>query len=127
MKPSNFQFINPYITDIYFKVNPDYTKDEFDIQNEISVHINKSNDEANIAIVELEYKINSEEGNTPFNLNITVASKFTWDNLDDKTLDIMLKNNAPALLLSYMRPIVSNITNSAGFPPYNIPFINFTE
>ena len=39
----------------------------------------------------------------------------------------MLNVNAPALLLGYMRPIVSSITNSSALPVYNIPFINFKE
>lgn len=41
--------------------------------------------------------------------------------------EAMLKCNAPALLLSYMRPIVANITNVSKFPVYNLPFVNFQE
>ena len=56
-----------------------------------------------------------------------MASDFKWEDLDEKTVDSMLNLNAPALLLSYMRPIVANITNSSKFPTYNLPFINFKE
>ena len=32
-----------------------------------------------------------------------------------------------ALLSSYMRPVVANLTNSSAFPAYNLPFIKFSN
>ena len=39
--------------------------------------------------------------------------------------DKLSKVNAPALLLSYARPIISSVTNQAGMKPLNLPFVNF--
>ena len=63
----------------------------------------------------------------PFKLKIKVASDFKWEYIEEERVNAMLKNNAPALLLSYMRPIVASITNSSNFPAYNLPFMNFKE
>lgn len=37
------------------------------------------------------------------------------------------KVNAPSLLLGYMRPLISNITNSSQYPTFNIPFLDMQE
>ena len=68
------------------------------------------------------------EGDSPFELNITIQGKFSWDDeFDDKTVEELLNVNAPALLLSYLRPIVSNITLNGMGNSYDIPFIDFTS
>ena len=130
MKASKFQFLNPYLEEVSFVTNHNFipeTNDEgFELQNSFNIQINKSEKE-NKANVALLLNINTENENTPFRLQIKVASDFKWEDLDEKTVDSMLNHNAPALLLGYMRPIVANITNSSNFPVYNLPFINFKE
>jgi len=39
----------------------------------------------------------------------------------------MLRQNAPAALFSYLRPIVTQITVEANIPPLVLPLMNFTE
>ena len=128
MKSSKCQFINPYLKEIYFVVNPDFNPDDKDLEmkNSFNVQIKRSEND-NRANVELELKTNIDNEEAPFKLKIKMASDFKWSDLDDETVDAMLKFNAPALLLGYMRPIVANITNSSNFPAYNLPFINFKE
>lgn len=41
--------------------------------------------------------------------------------------DNLLQINAPTLLLSYARPIISSITAQAGMKPLNLPFFNFIK
>ena len=56
------------------------------------------------------------------------TANFRWSEaLDEQRRDSLLKQNAPALLVSYARPIIAMITNASRFPAFNIPFINFTE
>lgn len=127
MKPSKFQFVNPYLVELHFEVNPDFkAEDDIEMQNFFNVQVKRSENE-NRANVELTLENNIENENAPFRLRIKVASDFKWEDLDEKTVENMLNLNAPALLLGYMRPIVANITNFSGFPPYNLPFINFKE
>lgn len=128
MKPSKFQFLNPYLKEVHFVVNPDFNTDDGEIEMQNSFHVQvKRSENDNRANVELGLDMNLNNEKTPFKLQIRVASDFKWEDLDDKTVDAMLEQNAPALLLGYMRPIVANITNSTNFPAYNLPFINFKD
>ena len=126
MKKSKFQFINPYLEELVFQTNSDFnaSMEEVEIQN--SFQINRSKTE-NVAKVILTLESNGENESAPFKVKIRVASDFQWEDLSEEMLVDMLNNNAPALLLGYMRPIIANITNSSKFPVYNLPFINFRE
>lgn len=127
MKQSKFQFINPYLEEIYFLANSSFNADdEIEMENSFNVQIKRSENE-NRAKVELGLETNIKNEKAPFKLRIRMSSDFKWEDLDEKTVESMLRLNAPALLLGYMRPIVANITNSSNFPAYNLPFINFKE
>ena len=57
-----------------------------------------------------------------------MSGEFKWsENVDEKTLDILLNSNAPAILLSYIRPYISTITSGAGYPALILPLIDFTK
>ena len=130
MKSSKFQFLNPYLEELYFTANPEYAPDSAEIgiemQNAFNVQVARSKNE-NKANVKLTLETNTENEKAPFKLRISMASDFKWEDMDEKTIDSTLRLNAPALLLGYMRPIVANITNSSSFPVYNLPFFNFKE
>lgn len=126
MKKSNFQFLNPYLTELQFQTNPEFDRTccSTDVETFFQLHIKRST-EQNLANVELELNANMEREQAPFKILARVAADFIWDELDDRAVDAMLRLNAPALLLGYMRPIVANITNSSEFPVYNLPFMDF--
>ena len=126
MKKSKFQFINPYLKEAAFKRNPNFIPDdtEFVMQNSFHVHVRRIGKE-NRANVELELETNKKADDAPFQMHVRVASDFKWEDLDDDTVEKLLNSNAPALLLSYMRPIVANLTNASNLPMYNLPFVNF--
>lgn len=130
MKISDFQFLNPYLEEVYFKTNPDFTafenNEEFNMNNSFHVQVKRSTS-TNRATVELTLETNINNEKAPFKLKVKIASDFKWQDLDEETVESLLNQNAPALLLGYMRPIVANLTNSSNFPVYNIPFINFKK
>lgn len=66
---------------------------------------------------------------SPFRIDAEMTAQFTWDaeSLDKALIDILLQQNAPALLLGYLRPIIADITMKSGLPPYQIPFMDFTS
>lgn len=130
MKPSKFQFLNPYLVEVNYVTNLDFISEKNDadveMQNVFNVQVKKSKTE-NRANVELTLETNVENKKAPFKLKIKVASDFKWEDLSDERVESMLNMNAPALLLGYMRPIVAGLTNSSSLPTYNLPFINFKE
>lgn len=59
---------------------------------------------------------------------MTLIKKFHWDeSIDDEMAKKLLNINAPAALLSYIRPIIASMTGNSKYPALNIPFIDFTE
>lgn len=127
MKESNFQFNKPVLKNIEYRIN-----EEFDPEKEVKIPRNFQRnimraEGKNEAVVELTISLGNDEKseNPPFHLCLTIGAGFKWDNtLDEDTIGKLLSMNAPSLLLSYARPIISNITsNSIG--EYSIPFMNF--
>lgn len=126
MKNSEFQFSDPIIDNIIFSKNTNFKKEKFNgFETQFKTSINKMEEE-NRAIVNLNIVIGENNENYPFTLELTISANFKWEDTQE-SLDKLLKTNAPAMLLSYARPIVNIITNQAGYKPFNIPFINFNE
>ncbi len=128
MEQSNFQFDNPHLVELSFIENNEFQSNENELamKNSFRVQIKRSSI-ANCAVVALAVEISFEDGKGPFQLKIRLESNFKWKKMEEDILEKMLKCNAPALLLSYMRPIISNITSASKFPTYNLPFVNFSE
>lgn len=129
MKESDFQFTDPSLTFIQFQENKEFSIEkgkEIEIRTNISVSNKKIS--ATEAVVELQIILGEESGKSPFYLKTVFMARFKWvPDLDKDLVNIFLNQNAPALLLSYARPIISITTNASHFPSYNIPFINFIE
>ena len=128
---SSFQFSNPSILNLTYKINDGFTKKEEDninleIHSEISVG---PGPEENSSIVVLKLTIGTDDNSAPFYIYAEEGAAFRWeaDKVDDNLSEKLLRQNAPALLLSYLRPTIAMITAASPFPTYNIPFMNFTE
>lgn len=128
MKKSGFQFVRPYLKKLVFTENNQFDMGEkaIEMQNEVSVEVEKKAEEKK-AIVTLNFKVNQGKKDVPFELEAVISAGFKWTAGDEKQIDRMLSVNAPAVLLSYLRPIISQITNSSKFPAYDIPFLNFAD
>lgn len=125
---SNFKFSNPKLKRLNFQINNEFSENE-EFQSELNVSIshdiNKTSD--NEAIVDLEINIGELSNHDPFIINLLIGANFKLDaTIKETDFDKLLEVNAPALLLSYARPIISSVTNQAGMKPLNLPFINFT-
>ena len=79
MKPSKFQFLNPYLEEVYFAANADFQSDvetnQIEMQNVFHINVKRSKD-ANRANVELILESNLDNEEAPFKLRIKVASDF---------------------------------------------------
>ncbi len=85
----------------------------------LEVFIKKVEDkEVNIKI-NMTVSINRREGCNQAYVSLRVE-------LGEK-VDKLLNQNAPSLLLSYVRPVISQLTGASPFEAFNIPFMNFTN
>ena len=127
MERSGFQFANPILERVSFVTNNKFDSDKFegiDIESQTSVEMH----EENTAKVSLNVIVGSSEDNQPFNIDIVMSAKFRWrDTIDIAKVKELLKINGASVLLSYIRPIVDNLTNSSQYSVLNIPFMDFTQ
>lgn len=81
------------------------------------------------ALVVLCVTIGEKTEEVPFYVYAEESANFRWkrEAYDEDAIGRLLKQNAPALLLSYLRPIIANITVASPYSAYDIPFMNFRE
>ena len=127
LEQSTFQFTNPILLGLNFTLNRQYdSTEDVPIKTDFNVQIHKHNEKRE-AIVELTLDIGEQTNQAPFFISVTEGAKFTWNELADSRIEYLLSNNAPALLLGYIRPIVATVTSSSPYETYHIPFIDFTK
>lgn len=127
MNKSKFQFSNPELEKVEFFVNEEFTQEECDgIAMQSNTEIRGINNSE--AYVTLTLKVGDVDARQPFNITVKMRAKFFWDeSLDGEKAKKLLNINAPAVLLSYIRPIVYSMTGSSKYPALSIPFIDFTQ
>ena len=129
MQKSSFQFSNPHIERIDFRMNPatidsDNLPISIEIQSEIDSEHNEAVAKLNLVIGKLD-----EDGDLLLNsifFSGVISANFKWNEKIENP-EKMLKVNGGAVLLSYIRPIVATLTMQAGVKPLNLPFVNFAE
>jgi len=127
MKESSFQFQTPKLIKLTYNFNNDFSQENFEgIELQFKKLISYDAEENAQAYVSLQVEIG--DASSPFTISIIMGALFSWDcQFTKSATDEMLKYNACALLLAYIRPIVSVVSGSSGYPSYNIPFIDFRE
>ena len=127
---SAFQFSNPSLTKFEFGINDGFNNtcgSEVNFKINIGVNV-KRNEDKNEAIVELNFEVGEKNDTCPYHISATEAAHFMWnEELNNDDVVILLNQNAPSLLLSYLRPVISQITAASPNESFDIPFINFTK
>lgn len=131
MAKSSFQFSQPLLTYSKFEMASPSLEFNENVSINLGRNIIKSSGK-NEALVELTVELNKKgeeiDRDAIFNAEFRMQALFTWDDsLTEEQADKMLELNAPALLLSYIRPLIATITAASPLPEYNIPFINMVE
>lgn len=132
MEKSRLQFSNPVLTKLEFQLNPEFQENEdgeVSLETKFNTKISIPEKSQSSAAVALEITIEAEEkNNSPFIIDAEMISQFVWerDSLTETSLNELLRQNAPALLLGYLRPIIASMTMLANLPPYHIPFMDFS-
>lgn len=125
MTESKFRFKSPELVSLSFVLNDNFDEDSFEglkITSKTSVKRHLSE---NSADVKLQVDISGE--NVPFHVSVVMASMFSWsDELGKEIVDSMLEINAPSLLLSYIRPIITNVTASSRYSALYLPFMDMS-
>ncbi|WP_445622292.1 protein-export chaperone SecB [Lacticaseibacillus paracasei] len=135
---SAFRFTNPMLLESIYMANPNYDGDMGSVGStnfKINVLTSPTEKQANGKLVATvsESLMTSENIDqskaTPFYLRVTMSAKFEWseDDVPKDQASLFLKINAPSFLLSYIRPVVANLTEQAAIQTQHIPFIDFAH
>ena len=126
MTTSLFQFTDPSIIYVKFIENNGFEKKENeDIEINASIKIKKGEISGNECSVNAIVTVGEETDKVPFLIEIEITANFRWSK--EINIDAFLEQNAPSLLISYVRPIIAMITGSSHYPAYHLPFINFAN
>ena len=130
MKNSKFQLLSQRLVRTEFKINRKFGIDKdkkiaLKLSPNVKVSKIKGKNQA-IVIFKLDVFDKKEFKKYPFYINLEIEGLFSWDE-DINDIDSYLNVNAPAVLMSYLRSIVSQLTVFAGYPPLILPLIDFTK
>ena len=127
---SPFQFTTPVLSYLVFEQNEDFKiqpDKEVQTQIKMGVAVKKNNDSPE-ATVSLTVEIGERNGESPFYIRAVESGNFRWKNeLNGELVKRLLDQNAPTLLLSYLRPVIVQITAASPYGLQNIPFVNFAQ
>lgn len=130
MQKSSFQFSNPHIEKIDFRINETtISSDNLPISMEVKSEIDSEKNESVTKLNIIAGGLDDNDKDLLLNsiyFNGVISANFKWDE-NIKNPEKMLKVNGGAVLLSYFRPILATLTMQAGVKPLNLPFVNFTE
>ncbi len=128
MEHSKFQLQDQRLIKSVYEINREYdSENDIDIEMSTEISIAK-NDELRKALVQLFVKIfdGEKKESYPFFMELGIEGVFYWDG-DLENVERYLEINAPAILMSYIRSVASQLTVFSGQSPLILPLINFKK
>lgn len=132
LKPSNFTIKNQRLVSLEYSLNPLFYPSgnvDLDVKAEPKISLSKDQRQATVSLTLKVFK--KEEIETkPFYFIGIVDGLFEWNEAlaeNEAQLHTMLNQNAPAVLLSFLRPFIAQLTSMSRITPLILPLINFTD
>ncbi|EAI3897244.1 hypothetical protein BXA15_06340 [Campylobacter lari] len=96
-------------------------------KNNIGVIAHQKDDKKkDIFLIRLDLDIQADSGSeSVYNISTTILSLIAFETKDEQNK--ILLNNAVAIMFSYLRPMIAQITMLSGFPPYHLQPVSFEE
>lgn len=135
---SAFQFDNPTLIESVFFENLSYNGDLTNI-GQLKFKLQKNNGQKQkvsknrVGIPVFLTVTTSDEmkltDDTPCFIRMTMRANFVWEDkqFSKKEISSFLSINAPSLLLGYIRPKITDITENSDITTQHIPFIDFSN
>lgn len=127
VKKSPFEFKNIKVTRFYFEIKEDYEDIEYSINIERSVKILEIKTDLDKKVFERKVSLEliiSDLEESPMVIQALISGEFRIENVTQEEATKLFEENAPSLLLSYLRPIISVATSKSSIS-YEIPFLDF--
>lgn len=135
MKSSPFKFINPVLEECEFQANNGFLKEiktGIDAQNKVNIKVNIKRNERKVSdesrFLSMQVEVGEKNDSCPFYARVRMQAVFQMPaDISEELKKSFMNVNAPALLYSYIRPVIAEMTGNSMFPRYNLPFMNFTN
>lgn len=115
----------PKITKIRFDKTQEY-KDATNYHLNIKNRITEKTEESCKIIQSII--IYSLENNKPFTAEFEAECSFKWNkDLSEKKKEMFINYSAPSTILSYIRPILTQILIYSGLPDFRLPLVNMFD
>ena len=135
MKRSPIKFSNPMLKRCEFVTNEGFLQQisqAADNPHPVTIRIQPKIEITELSnfqyVASLQTVVGEKSESCPFFADITMQAMFEiGKGVPEDIKQGYLKVNFPAVLYSYIRPILSFLTVNAGLRPYNLPFMDFTD
>lgn len=129
MQNSFFQSNSIRLKHINYEANNDFIFETMVYETKVDTKVMRVNDQKNAKVeVDIVLFDNVDINEVPFKVSLGVEGIFSWDGeIEEQTLESLLKINAAAILYSYARPMLTQLTVFSGFPALILPILDFTK
>lgn len=124
-KKSALQFTTPKLESFIFEDNSDYVTEATNNATgvKMQLHITETAEDRVTEILSV-----SIGGKTvPYELKVSMSADFLMQDVDEENKRDFLRVNAPSLIFSYVRPLVSQLTAISKYETVTLPFFDFTN
>ncbi|EOB0677672.1 protein-export chaperone SecB [Campylobacter coli] len=125
-----FQISSIEIKKFNFEQNPEIKEgdiDKFEFSKTIGAIARKKDDkEKDKFLIQLNLNIKANtSGKNIYSISTSILSLIQFEVKDEQNK--FLLNNAVAIMFSYLRPIIAQISMLSGFPPYHLQPVSFED
>lgn len=126
MQANSSLSLNKYIVkNMHFSINDDFEFNQdktIELTPEFTRQIKKIDN--NNALVNLIFRIENENLDLPFSIEVDIEGLFHMDNWEAPSSVPLMTTNSISILFPYLRSIVTMLTANANISPYILPVMN---
>ena len=132
IKKSQLQFSDPVLKEFHIEINEDFlakhSDEEMIDMPKVVYETDHTAIENNEFFVIGKVVVGEVGEDSPFYAYVTMGARFYYnEDISEELLNNFISVNAPAHILSYMRPVLAMLTSMTPFPSYHLPFLNLIE
>ena len=95
------------------------------VKQDLNTRVNKLADDLFEVVVQVTITVSQDDEKTAFLVEVHQAGQFKISTENDAQLQHILLATCPNMLFPYAREAIDNLSVRGGFPPLNLPPINF--
>jgi len=124
-KESVLKFTTPELKTFIFMDNDDYVSENGSNSTNLRMQLQLKENDDDTVVETLTAFIEGKQ--VPYKLQVSMSASFFLRDVDEANKTSFLRINAPSLIFSYIRPLVSQLTSISKYETVTLPFFDFTN